>query len=40
MTEYSVDGFRFDGVTSMIYKHHGKFYFNKCKILINYGLQE
>lgn len=24
MTEYNVDGFRFDGVTSMLYKHHGK----------------
>lgn len=23
MTEYQVDGFRFDGVTSMLYKHHG-----------------
>jgi len=23
MNEYMVDGFRFDGVTSMLYKHHG-----------------
>ncbi|KAL4439336.1 hypothetical protein ABPG74_016999 [Tetrahymena malaccensis] len=23
MTEYMVDGFRFDGITSMLYKHHG-----------------
>ena len=23
MTEYRVDGFRFDGVTSMLYRHHG-----------------
>ena len=27
LTEYNADGFRFDGVTSMLYKHHG----------INYG---
>jgi len=26
MNEYMVDGFRFDGVTSMLYKHHGKIY--------------
>lgn len=23
MDEYQFDGFRFDGVTSMMYKHHG-----------------
>jgi hypothetical protein len=23
MDEYMFDGFRFDGVTSMMYKHHG-----------------
>jgi 1,4-alpha-glucan branching enzyme len=23
MDEYNFDGFRFDGVTSMIYTHHG-----------------
>jgi 1,4-alpha-glucan branching enzyme len=23
MNEYNVDGFRFDGITSMLYKHHG-----------------
>jgi 1,4-alpha-glucan branching enzyme len=23
MDEYKFDGFRFDGVTSMIYTHHG-----------------
>lgn len=23
MTEFQIDGYRFDGVTSMIYKHHG-----------------
>lgn len=23
MDEYNFDGFRFDGVTSMMYKHHG-----------------
>lgn len=23
MTEYNFDGFRFDGVTSMLYVHHG-----------------
>jgi 1,4-alpha-glucan branching enzyme len=23
MEEYQFDGFRFDGVTSMMYKHHG-----------------
>ena len=23
MTEFRFDGFRFDGVTSMLYKHHG-----------------
>ena len=23
MQEFQVDGFRFDGVTSMMYKHHG-----------------
>lgn len=27
MVEYRIDGFRFDGITSMLYKHHG----------INYG---
>ena len=24
MNEFMVDGFRFDGVTSMLYTHHGK----------------
>jgi hypothetical protein len=23
MTEYNIDGFRYDGITSMMYKHHG-----------------
>jgi 1,4-alpha-glucan branching enzyme len=23
MDEYRVDGFRFDGITSMLYNHHG-----------------
>jgi len=23
MNEFHVDGFRFDGITSMLYKHHG-----------------
>jgi 1,4-alpha-glucan branching enzyme len=27
MEEYRLDGYRFDGITSMIYQHHG----------INYG---
>lgn len=27
MNEYNVDGFRFDGITSMLYKHHGQFLF-------------
>ncbi len=26
LEEYNADGFRFDGVTSMLYEHHGKNY--------------
>ena len=26
LEEYKLDGFRFDGITSLMYTHHGRFY--------------
>ena len=27
LEEYKLDGFRFDGITSLMYTHHGKIFF-------------
>lgn len=32
LTEYNIDGFRFDGITSMLYLHHGLIIRNRCRV--------